>query len=202
MASSGPRVCEGLVARRWMIVIVWLALMPVACGGAEETAGPNPSATLSTEAAPTTVPPPTVEELPGPVANTRSAILAAAAARDYDALAPLVEPRRFLSDFGFGVDPVGPWRDRGTEDLKAMETLLNMRHSVKETNEGTLFEWPRFTADSNPTEMSATERDALLTILDERDLEAAFLSETGYTGPRLGILADGAWWFFITEIGP
>ncbi|MDX6592149.1 MAG: hypothetical protein QOJ13_1345 [Gaiellales bacterium] len=200
MASIRSRVRGKQLAGRLMIVLA--VLVPVACGSAEEAAGPKPSATPSTDTTtPSTVPLATVDELPQPVANTRSAILAAAAARDYDALAPLVEPRRFLSDFGFGVDPVGPWRDRGTEALKAMETLLNMRHSVKETNEGTLYQWPRFTTDSDPTEISPAEREALLTILDERELEAASLSETGYTGPRIGILADGSWWFFITEIG-
>jgi hypothetical protein len=198
VASIRPRARGKHVAGRLMLVLA--VLVPVACGGSEE-AGPKPFATPSTGASPSTVPLATVEQLPEPVANTRSAILAAAAARDYDALAPLVEPRRFLSDFGFGVDPVGRWRDRGTEALKAMETLLNMRHSVKETNEGTLYQWPRFTTDSDPTEMSPAEREALLTILDESELEAALLSETGYTGPRIGILADGSWWFFITEIG-
>jgi hypothetical protein len=41
-------------------------------------------------------------------------------------LAPLLEPERFLSDFGYGVDPVIRWRDRGTEPLEALETLLNI----------------------------------------------------------------------------
>jgi hypothetical protein len=142
-------------------------------------------------------------DLPGPVAATRSAILDAAEAKDYDKLASLVKPNRFLSDFGFGIDPVDRWRESGTEPLKAMATLLTMRHApARKTNEGTLYEWPRFTTDSEPEEMTPAEREALLTILDEAELEAAFLSDTGYTGPRLGILANGAWWFFIQESGP
>jgi hypothetical protein len=118
-------------------------------------------------------------------------------------LARLLEPRLFLSDFGYGGDPVMRWRDLGTEPLEAMETLLNMRPAApRDTNEGTLYQWPRFTPDSDPGDMSPAEREALLSILDERELAAAFLPETGYTGPRIGILADGSWWFFLQESGP
>jgi hypothetical protein len=30
----------------------------------------------------------------------------------------------------------------------------------------------------------------------------AFIPEYGYTGPRLGILADGTWWFFLSGGAP
>jgi hypothetical protein len=62
--------------------------------------------------------------------------------------------------------------------------------------------WPRLTANSDPERMSAAERDALTMLLGERGLERAFQSETGYVAPRLGILADGTWWFFVTEPAP
>ena len=42
----------------------------------------------------------TVEELPDSVVQTRAAILAAASARDYDALEPEVDAQVFLSDAG------------------------------------------------------------------------------------------------------
>ncbi len=145
---------------------------------------------------------PAVEELPGPVAATRRAILDAAAQQDYELLAPLVEARRFLSESGFGVDPMPGWRAEGTEPLETMATLLGMSHAVSETNEGTLYQWPRFTANSNPGEMSEAERESLRTVLDGADVRTVFLDETGYFGPRLGILADGTWWFFIREGGP
>jgi hypothetical protein len=35
--------------------------------------------------------------------------------------------------------------------------------------------------------------------MTEDELNNAFLPELGYTGPSLGILADGNWWFFILE---
>jgi hypothetical protein len=83
-----------------------------------------------------------------------------------------------------------------------MAVLLAMTHTVRETNEGTLYQWPRFTADSDPDDMSAAERNALTMLLGERGLERAFQSETGYIAPRLGILADGTWWFFVTNPAP
>lgn len=188
-------------SRRWVTLRILGMLVLAGCGGAVG-AGSPPSSTPSAIETSATTEPSTTGELSGPAADKRSAILAAAAARDYDMLVPLLEPRLFLSDFGFGVDPVVRWRDRGTEPLEAMEILLNMRPAAaRDTNEGTLYQWPRFTHDSDPDDMSTTEREALLKILDERELAAAFLPETGYTGPRIGILADGSWWFFLEQSG-
>jgi hypothetical protein len=145
-------------------------------------------------------PVPTGAELPSSVGQTRAAILAAAGARDYDALEPLVDPELFLSDAGFGVDPIAHWRDEGTAPLETMAVLLALPHTVTKTNEGTLYQWPRFTADSDPEEMSEAEKDALTALLGERGLQAAFQPETGYVAPRLGILADGTWWLLV--LGP
>jgi hypothetical protein len=155
-----------------------------------------------TATAPEPEPAPTVEQPPGSVAQTRAAILAAASALDYDALEPLVDAQLFLPDAGFGVDPVTHWRDQGTAPLEAMAVLLAMPHTVRETNEGTFYQWPRFTADSDPGDMSIVERKALVTLLGEPGLNAAFQPETGYIAPRLGILSDGRWWFFIMEPAP
>ena len=83
-----------------------------------------------------------------------------------------------------------------------MEAILALPHTVRETNEGTLYQWPRFTADSDPEDMSAAERDALTQLLGERELESTFHDETGYVAPRLGILADGTWFFFIQNPAP
>jgi hypothetical protein len=187
---------------RWVTILILGIVLFAGCGGREEAGSPQSSTPSAIETSATTAPA-TTGELPEPAADTRSAILAAAAARDYDMLAPLLEPRLFLSDFGYGVDPVAQWRDQGTEPLEAIETLLNMRPAAaRETNEGRLYQWPRFTADSDPGDMSPAEREALLSILGERELATAFLPETGYTGPRIGILADGSWWFFLQESGP
>ncbi len=80
-----------------------------------------------------------------------------------------------------------------------MGALLSMPHEVHATNEGRLYEWPRFDADSSAEDLTASERERLLSFMTEDELARAFLPELGYTGPRLGILADGTWWFFLSE---
>jgi hypothetical protein len=141
-------------------------------------------------------------ELPDPVAKTQAAIFNAANARDWEALRDLISPATFLSDVGFGVDPIEHWQTLGWVPLEATETLMGMEPTVRETNEGTLYQWPRFTADSSPAEMSADERRALMDLLGEAGLRNAFQEETGYVAPRLGILADGTCWFLILEPAP
>jgi hypothetical protein len=166
------------------LVLTVLALAGSGCGGSDATPAP-------------------AEGLPGSVATTRSAILAAAERGEYDPLRDVIHPESFLSDFGFGSepDPVGRWAKTGPKALDTMGTLLRMPHAVRETNEGTLYEWPRFNADSSAGEVSADERALLLTVMTEEELQNAFLPEYGYTGPHLGILADGKWWFFVLERG-
>jgi hypothetical protein len=184
-----------MVAGTWIRGAVALAvsvLVLPGCGS-EKSPSPAPAAAAGSETA--------VERLPAPVSETRSAILAAAESGDYEPLRAVVEPDVFLSDFGFGnePDPVGRWQGIGPKPLQTMGVVLRMPHTVRETNEGTLYEWPRFDANSNGEDLSEAERDLLLTLMTEDELNNAFLPELGYTGPSLGILADGNWWFFILE---
>jgi hypothetical protein len=170
----------------------------VGCGfGGSETA---PSASSGGSEATTS----SADGLPGPVAETRSAILAAAESGEYEPLRDVVDSKSFLSDFGFGdePDPVGRWDQLGPKPLETMGTLLRMPYAVRETNEGTLYEWPQFNADSSAADVSADERKLLLTIMTEDELTNALLPEYGYTGPHLGILADGDWWFFVSGGAP
>jgi hypothetical protein len=144
-------------------------------------------------------------ELPAAVAETRSAILHAAESGDYERLRPLIDIDVFLSDYGFGrsqPDPVQRWRRLGPKPLATMRVLLRISSSVRETNEGTLYQWPRFGPDSSPEDMSDSERALLRTIMTDAEVRNLILPEYGYTAPRLGILADGTWWFFILEAGP
>jgi hypothetical protein len=176
------------------LVLALLAGVSVGCGGEDSAASP-PTATDTT-----TVSEPVASELPSPVFGTREGILDAAKSGDYESLRPLIDQKVFLSDFGFGSrDPVGRWRELGPEPLETMAVLLRMAHTVRETNEGTLYEWPRFGADSRAEDMSLAERESLGQIMSDAELEQVILPEVGYTGPRLGILADGTWWFFILE---
>ena len=144
-------------------------------------------------------------ELPAPVAETRSSILGAVESRNYDAVRRLIKLEVFLSDYGFGrsqPDPVARWRKLGSAPLETMDVLLRMPHQVRETNEGTLYQWPRFGPDSTPEDMSDSERALLRTIMTDAQLRELIRPEYGYTAPRLGILADGTWWFFILNRAP
>lgn len=176
------------------VVLAALFTLPFGCTGDDVTG----ASTEATESAPAQA------VLPPAVSRTRAAILAAAEAGDYDLLRPLVDADVFLSDFGFGdePDPVGRWQAIGRRPLETMKVLLRMDPVVRETNEGTLYQWPRLGPDSRAGDVSARERELFRTIMTEAELDALVLPEVGYTAPRLGILADGTWWFFILESGP
>jgi hypothetical protein len=186
--------------------LVLMVVLGAGCGDDEPSSAPAASTVGPSDTAvatePAEQPLPTIEEVPDPVAQTRAAILAAAQARDYDALQTVIDPEVFLSDTGFGVDPVPGWRAQGTAPLEAMEVLLGLPHTVEETGEGTLYRWPRFTANSSPDEISRPERDALVALLGEDGLRVSFTEDYGYTAPRLGILADGTWWFLVMNPAP
>jgi hypothetical protein len=145
------------------------------------------------------------DELPAAVSETRSSILRAAREGEYDALRPVIKLDRFLSDYGFGglqPDPVRRWERLGDKPLRTMAVLLQMPHQVRETNEGTLYQWPRLGPDSDAADMTADERRMLRQVMTEAEIRHAVLPEVGYTAPRLGILADGTWWFFILDRAP
>jgi hypothetical protein len=133
--------------------------------------------------------------LPDPVAETRAAILEAVDDGDYEALRPLIQRDTFLSD---DPDPIAGWKRQGDKPLRTMGVLLRMPNQVRETNEGTLYQWPRFGPDSTPDDMTPEEEKALRGV----DVRDPILPEVGYTAPRLGILADGTWWFFVLERAP
>jgi hypothetical protein len=145
------------------------------------------------------------DELPTAVSETRSSIVEAAQAGDYDALRAVIKLDRFLSDYGFGLsqpDPVRRWQSLGEKPLRTMAVLLQMPHQVRETNEGTLYQWPGLGPDSDRGDMTADERRLLQQVMTEAEVRNAILPEYGYTAPRLGILADGTWWFFILNRAP
>jgi hypothetical protein len=175
------------------LLLAALALVGSGCGGSE--IAPSASSGASETSA---------EGLPGPVAEKRAAILAAAESGDYGALRAEVKPEVFLSDFGFGSepDPAARWEEMGPEPLEIMGALLRMQHAVRETNEGTLYQWPIYDPNSHAGDLSAGDRKLFLTIMSEDEVEDLIRFEYGYTAPRLGILADGTWWFYILNRGP
>jgi hypothetical protein len=176
--------------QRALLALAVLAMAAPSCGSDEVAS------------APASAPAPTTKSTS--FEETRDAILAAVESGDYDALRPLIKPDIFLSDFGFGEepDPVGRWEAMGTKPLETMGVLLRMQDVVRETNEGTLHQWPSYDADSEPGDLTSEDRELLSTVLTNNELKQALTAEYGYIGPRLGILADGTWWFFILEPGP
>jgi hypothetical protein len=175
------------------LVVLFIALVGAGCGDDEAS---SVTATSNGAAA---------QGLPASVNDTRGAILAAAEAGDYEQLREVLDEEIFLSDYGFGAeqrDPVSAWQELGARPLETMGALLQMRHFVRQTNEGTLYQWPRLDPDSSAEDMTSRERELFLSFMSEEELDEAFNPDYGYTAPRLGILADGTWWFFVANPGP
>jgi hypothetical protein len=193
----------GTVLRKLELAPLVLAALTLAsaCGDDDEGSSSPPA----TPASATTTPAATVPDVPAPVADTWQVILDATESGEYEQLRSVLEKKVFLSDYGFGKnqpDPIERWKGLGPKPLEIMGVLLRMPHAVKETNEGTLYQWPRFDPDSKAEDIEPAEREAFLTIMIEDELVNAFIPEYGYTGPRLGILADGTWWFFLSGGAP
>jgi hypothetical protein len=146
--------------------------------------------------------------LPDEVAEVRAGILSAAQSGDYETLRPLLEPEVFLSDFGFGSedepDPIARWAEMGAKPLATMAVLLNMPFAEDDTNEGHLYRWPTYDAETSTLEdIPPRDRRSFLSVMTEEELrELVPGEEYGYIGPRIGILEDGTWWFFHLDPGP
>jgi hypothetical protein len=130
---------------------------------------------------------------PDAVLRKRAAILAAAQARDYDALAQLSDPRRFEYSFGGEVEggPAAHWRQaeaRGEDPTpaEALAAILRMPYTLSRG----LYVWP-FAYDKTEDELTAYERG----LLEQLGRGGAFAD--GYLGWRAGIDPDGRWVFFV-----
>jgi hypothetical protein len=180
--------------KKSMVTLVGLLALGIPGCGGEEGSRSVGSAPTTTATAPE----------PSSFADTRASILAAADNGDYAPLRPLIDADVFLSDFGFGEepDPAARWEEMGSQPLETMGVLLRMKHVVRQTNEGTLYQWPAYDADSDPGDLAARDKELFATVMSEGDLERLITDEYGYTGPKLGILEDGTWWFFLLEGGP
>jgi hypothetical protein len=130
---------------------------------------------------------------PDVVLRKRAAILAAAQARDYDALAQLSDPQRFAYSFGGEVEggPAAYWRQaeaRGEHPTpaEALAAILRMPYTLSRG----LYVWP-FAYEKTEDELTAYERG----LLQELGRGGAFAD--GYLGWRAGIDPDGRWVFFV-----
>ena len=130
--------------------------------------------------------------VPDAVLEKRAQIMEAAEARDYDALARLVDPDGFEYTFG-GPVPGGPaqyWRERaqeGDDPLAALERILRLPYTLSTGH----YVWP-FAYDKTGDTLTAYERRLLGDLLP-----GGSIGDTGYLGWRAGITPDGDWVFFV-----
>ena len=149
---------------------------------------------------------PTVPATTGPnltgvsadVAATAQRIYDAAKAKDFDALAELLDPNTFIYNLGDASDPIPEWRANPSE-LDLMVAILEMPPTSREIEGmGTFTFWPylvnRDLSSLTPQEM------ADLNALGYSDEEIQLMIDggTGYQGPRLAIDEDGEWRNFLT----
>jgi hypothetical protein len=130
---------------------------------------------------------------PDIVLRKRAAMLAAAQAADYDALAELVDPGGFEYSFGGQVEggPAAYWRQaeaRGEEPTPAvaLAAILRMPYTLSRG----IYVWP-FAYDKTEDELTSYERELL------RPLGRGGALSDGYLGWRAGIRPDGRWIFFV-----
>jgi hypothetical protein len=131
------------------------------------------------------------------VAEKRAAMLDAALARDYDALAALADREQFTYTFGVPHPdgPAGYWRDasaRGERDpAELLAALLQLPH----TRQGGTYVWP-FAFDRPPASLTEAERRQLERIATPEAI-AGWEQAGSYLGWRAGITRDGRWLFFV-----
>lgn len=142
--------------------------------------------------------PATGQSLPAAVAAKRDAILAAAEAKDYDALAGLAD-EGFRYSFGGPVEGgvVAFWKeleattdDRPIEDLAA---ILEMPYTLSQG----YYVWPFVYDDTDLSALSEHEIELLQPIVKPGELEAYAEGGSGWLGWRTGITPDGRWEFFV-----
>lgn len=141
-------------------------------------------------------------DLPGPVAEIRREIVAAAVSCDYDALADLATAGvdYFTFSYGAGDDPADHWREaeaRGDRPLWYLVQLLALSYGFQTgpsfADSQDTYLWPA-AASGNEDDWSAISDAGLYT---EKELELMRTGGSGYLGYRVGITAGGDWIFFV-----
>lgn len=137
------------------------------------------------------------ESLPDEVAAARRAIVAAAVACDYDALAGLTGPG-FTYSFGDDGDPAGHWRTletegRGPKPLRFLVELFDRPYGT--TDDGS-YVWPSAFTYDDWSSVPDADREALRPLYGDEDF-AAWEDFGSYIGYRISITADGEWTFFV-----
>ncbi|HET9248696.1 MAG TPA: hypothetical protein VFP13_01980, partial [Actinomycetota bacterium] len=142
---------------------------------------------------------PNLTGVPPDVAATAQRIYDAAKAKDFDALAALLDPNTFVYNLDDGSDPIPAWRADPTE-LDVMVAILEMPPTSRDIGAGygTFSFWP-YLVNSDLSSLSPQEM-ADLNALGYSDQEIQLMIDggAGYQGPRLAIDENGRWRNFIT----
>jgi hypothetical protein len=142
---------------------------------------------------------PELTGVPPDVSVTARRIYDAAKAKDFDALAELIDPNTFVFNFDDGSDPLGAWR-ADPSVLDRVVGVLRLRAAPPVTIEGygTLYIWP-YLKDSDFDALSAQERSDLASLgYSDRAIRLMIEGGHGYQGPRLAIDGTGEWRNFTT----
>lgn len=139
--------------------------------------------------------------LPGPVAEMRADVVAAAVACDLQRLEELAVagPGDFTFSFGGGESPAAFWRsaeEGGEELLRILVQVLQRPFGTREVDGTTQYLWPSAFAYPEWEDVPPPEREALEPLYDEDDL-ANFARFGSYAGYRVGVTEDGNWLFFV-----
>jgi hypothetical protein len=142
---------------------------------------------------------PNLTGLPPDVAATAQRIYDAATAKEFDALAELIDPDTFVYNLDDGSDPIPAWRaDPSVLDL--MVPLLRLPAAAPREIEGygTLYIWP-YLIDSDFDALTERETDDLQALgYSTADIQLMIDGGYGYQGPRLAIDETGLWRSFTT----
>jgi hypothetical protein len=172
-------------------------------GGAEhpETSPPAGTETDATEEPAEESTEPHIDEgLPAPVADTRQALIDAAATGDLENLRPLLPDDGFSFSFGASEDPIAYWRRRqaeGEDILGLIQRLLELSHTeVGAGTQGpTMYVWP-FAFDRPYESLSSAELVMLEEAIGPEGM-ASYEESGQYLHYRIGIEADGTWRYLI-----
>lgn len=198
MVRPSVRPARGL--RLLAVVTAATMAAALAAGCARETViaeppAPQPAPSPVPTPSPTT-PAPTEDaddvDLPDAVAATRDALLAAALAEDWDALALLLPTDgAFTASFGAEDDPIAYYRSLPRPMLPDLVTILEAPAAELEG----LYVWPDLHARI-PFAVSDDERGQLEARYGA-DFVSAWEQQGSYTGWRVGIEPDGTWRFLV-----
>lgn len=132
--------------------------------------------------------------LPVEVAETRTAVAAAAAGCDFEALSALAGP-----DFGLPTETTSDagsvfrsWEAEGGSPLKVLVGLLDSPFGMSDDGH---YVWPSAYTYAGWFDAPEEERNAIRSLVGENAF-AFFANADAYSGPRLGITPSGDWTYY------